>query len=163
MNGYIESALEALNQRGPLHRREQLACDFLSASVEIDSHLAPSFVMRISAVEVLAKQVDHSDHFLECAKQLARSIDIPSLTSAECEQLRNALLASRREGVMAAMRRVCLPLMGQDWMRDFTALYEVRSRIVHDGVTPTGNDHQKLRHLVEALLLKMLEGAIADS
>jgi hypothetical protein len=141
-------------RKRPLDERQRIAAELINDSLFEVSGDA-SFMLRVAAVEALCPQGPPPDEFVTLAKTLSQLI--PRDTASEYAQSMRQLLAdrARRQTVRGAYMSRIKSLLGDEKARQFDALYEKRSKFLHDGIGrgKMGSPAEKALHIARELLL----------
>lgn len=138
--------------------------DKLSLSFELygASHFETSprakFLSLITAVECLCVQDRNSKAVLEHVDNLINLTEV-NFTGPEKENIISRLGQLKRESISSACKKIVTDNLEKEDILQFEDLYNVRSRMLHDGRTPEGVDLGtevlKLDKIVSKLLTKI--------
>jgi hypothetical protein len=122
----------AVGSATSLTTNQRVAAELLNDSV---FNMAPeaSFLLRVSAIEVLCPQSGQTEAFKKMVNGLIASIP-KEASDADRDQVERALkMLAARQSVRSACRSKIKQLIGDDKMKQFETIYEQRSKFLHDG------------------------------
>ena len=122
----------ALDSVTSLTANQRVAAELLNDSLFKMSPEA-SFLLRVSAAEALCPQADQTDAFRTIVDGVQTSIpkDTPSSDRDQIEQTLKRLAV--RQSVRSVYKSKIKQLIGDDKAKKFEALYDQRSKFLHDG------------------------------
>lgn len=92
------------------------------------------FILRISAVEALCDQAVQDRRYLGAIEALERELASQTLDNDIRETLGRILLNAKRQSLRSAYLSKFKTLRSGEEAREFDKLYQLRSKLVHDGV-----------------------------
>jgi len=107
-------------------------------------------VIRVSAIEVLFPTSKRGDDDRTLLSKLTETLEPIETAPAAKELVRDTLRRSAEESIGEACRRRITELLGAERVKEFTALYNARSRPVHLGKGRGGNSENASKALALA-------------
>lgn len=137
-----------------------LAFELYGAS-HFEISIRARFVSLITAIESICVQGNHSVTVLNYLDELIKFTNA-NFDDPEKNNIVNGLARLKIESVISACKKIVAANLGVDAAKQFAKLYNIRSRILHDGRTPEGVDLDtevpKLDKMVSDLLLRIACG-----
>lgn len=140
--------------------------DKLSLSFELygashfEKSLRAKFLSLITAIESLCEQENNSEAAVRHIEDLINQT-ISNFHGPEKESIINRLGQLKKESISRACKKTVADNLESEDVAQFEYLYNVRSRMLHDGRTPKGVDLgtevPKLDKIVSKLLIKVAE------
>ncbi|MGB3478752.1 MAG: hypothetical protein WBB67_06295 [bacterium] len=139
--------------------RQYLSLELYNASY-FESSLPAQFLTLVSAVECLAKREQKETDVINHIEKLI-SYTRDSYTGPEKENLISRLGGLKKDSISSSCNKIVKHYLGRESMEYFCYCYGIRSKILHEGIPPTGielgADAAKLNKLVSQLILKIIE------
>lgn len=158
---FVKELAEAYEANYELSAKEALALDIYNLSHFEESSSRARFLTLVSAVECLCIRQPHSAEVIEQVKTLKDFISKSDLPKEEKESLLNGLGNLQKDSISKTARKLVKEYLGDDAMKRFQKFYEVRSRILHDGIVSEveniGTLVIELDKLVAELLLEHIK------
>jgi len=140
--------------RRQLSPKQSLALELVNLAHYESTPRSRALVL-ISAVEVLAVPQERSREARSFLNSLAAQVR-QSLSGAEAQQLKNAILALKREGIRSACKHLVCKHLGEKEAKLFGKLYGVRCEIIHGGKPNESLDLRRYASEVEDLVQELL-------
>ena len=92
-----------------------------------------SSILRISAVEALCDQRDVGEEYAHAIDGLLAHLNGMEVAVGPRESVRHVLMRARKDSLRQAYMRKLGRFLDKDAVKEFEALYDLRSKYVHDG------------------------------
>jgi len=125
----VESSLSA----SKLTERQRNCAALINDSFYVP-RIEGQFILRISAVEALCDQKARDPRYLEAIEALERQLGEAMLDGDIRETLQRMLGNAKRESLRLAYMTKFRSLRSPEEAKQFDALYQLRSKLVHDGL-----------------------------
>ena len=149
---------ESYALRKPLTKKQVLAAQLYNQS-HFHSFDAVQFLTLISAVECLVKPSSRSPAAVQLIERMIQ-LDKTSLNEEEAESLNSGLRNLKSESIGSTCRALVRKHCGDSDAKAFKRMYDIRSKLLHNGEPPSGTDFDvevgKLDILVRKLLVRHL-------
>lgn len=141
---------------------------WLAAQLYNESHFHTAepaqFLTLVSAVEVLAIREKRDMSSLKLIDKLIELLSSnDELESANKESLKHGLYNLKFESIGAACRRLIKSFVGKDEASRFKAMYEVRSKMIHEGEPPPGTDLAKEIRELDFIVRRLIAKHVSSS
>jgi hypothetical protein len=134
----VDSLRRAVRKGISLTDTQRLALE-LYGLAHFESSLRAQFVVLMSVIEVLAERKSRPIESQALIEEFIKQSQSASIDAEQKKSLRHALQSLRQEAISKACRRIIQYYLDNDAVSDFIRLYELRSRLLHEGNPPSGS------------------------
>ncbi|MBP6010601.1 MAG: hypothetical protein KBA31_00090 [Alphaproteobacteria bacterium] len=118
--------------RSTMTDRQRTCASLLNDSFYV-AQADAQFILRISAVEALCDQRDVGEEYAQTIDALLAHLDGMRVDATSRESARRVLARARKDSLRQAYTRKLRQFLDADSVKEFEALYDLRSKYVHDG------------------------------
>jgi hypothetical protein len=167
LDGFVQPLLvgTSLPQLSALSKRLRLAVDLFHGSFFEGSTYA-QFVARIAVLEVLKDERDQSPEIQDAVGRWIGEVDALAYSSvldrSVSDSLRGRLRYLKQESISRTIFRLVEDALGMDKAKEALGLYDLRSRMLHDGDLATrdlSGEPETLTDIDQRLLRVLLKRA----